>query len=1237
MIRVPLAAAISVALALPGAARAAPRTHPARGYATTEALALRTNPSGDQALALLQRLSGRHWLASPSPLFEVDATRAVEVRLDIAPLANAELELTLHIRNTAPDSTPVDAVFPQIAHLSPGGDAQDLWFCFPARDAVISNQPGHHVRPYGGEFPLQFVDVFHRSWGGIYLATRDLDIQPKTFHVEKSGGEVTLRVERRGKDLAPGEEWVLRAALGAHEGDWHDALAAYRDWVETWFRPAAPRKPWFQDIYNFRQLFLHQNPVLGEHPGVFDPESGDYRFEEFLREDSLAFGAIEHVHLFDWGMDFVHGRVGDYSPWSYLGGIPPLRAEIEHLHARGIGVGLYFEGYLVDPPSLVAQAHGETWQLLDSRGLPYTNFAPSYHLCPHVTEWQDYLRNTFRRARAETGASAFYIDELGFGTQYPCYNPAHGHRVGVSQLAGEQILTAKIRAGLPPEAVLYTEEAPADVARQDLDGSFTYTLAHARANPQSTAKINLARFALPTHKSFEILRVDAPLDDDQEGVKLVFFNGEGLWLEGYLEDDPWFDPLLCATIRKTHRILRAQRRAFADPAPTPLVPTLDPALHANRFEATGERVWTLHNSSADTLCGTLLELRHEPGARYRDAWNGRPLTPVLVGDRARLDLTLAPADVGCVVQELAPRTPPALLGHWCLDERANPSGGTTAVDSSGMGNHGVYRPLLGTGPVLGRASVHDTLYATAADFDGVEDDVVIELGLPPSGPINDLSISAWIRPERSGEQSIFAGGGEGGGGLDFGLGGDGSDLVFRSEGIREDVRRASVATGTWTHVALVIDRGNDALFYVDGVDIGRVERDTPPRVAGGNYFIASDGVGSHFAGGLDDLRVYRGTLTRSEIRVLAESTGPLAGSVVHADGALTRDTNRLELWWPGFWDAMSGIAAYRVGVGRFEGDDSIHPFTDVGEAASHTFTDLELDEGEVVCTVRATNGVGLTVQRSSRTLVAPPELLGHWPLDDPASKNPTGGQSEPTPDSSSHGHDALFQPYQGPGARVGEPSVDPALGSAFEFDGADDELRIPTPHSINELLHDFTLTAWVDPFRRPVPGSSALVFGQGGSGGFRWGIFDTWGGFEGGLILTTPGVRDYLMPFEMPLGTWTHLAVVLDPYDDATFYVNGERLGGARCELPALPGDGPCFISGNGSFGRFEGRLDEVRIYRGELGEAALRELAEIDRCIADLVQEQSSSRGGLEKPALVRRRSREGALRVAEELRFQK
>ena len=54
----------------------------------------------------------------------------------------------------------------------------------------------------------------------------------------------------------PGEVWNLPSTvLGTHTGDWHEGFYAYKDWVQTWYKPIAPRKQWFQDIYNFRQVF----------------------------------------------------------------------------------------------------------------------------------------------------------------------------------------------------------------------------------------------------------------------------------------------------------------------------------------------------------------------------------------------------------------------------------------------------------------------------------------------------------------------------------------------------------------------------------------------------------------------------------------------------------------------------------------------------------------------------------------------------------------------------------------------------------------------------------------------------------------------------------------------------------------------------------------------------------------------------------------------------------------------
>ena len=63
-----------------------------------------------------------------------------------------------------------------------------------------------------------------------------------------------------------------------------------------------------------------------------------------------------------------------------------------------------------------------------------------------------------------------------------------------------------------------------------------------------------------------------------------------------------------------------------------------------------KEVWTLYNARMTTVRGTVLEVPHVAGARYRDLWNDRDLTPRIVGGQALLDLKLDPQGLGCVVQ-----------------------------------------------------------------------------------------------------------------------------------------------------------------------------------------------------------------------------------------------------------------------------------------------------------------------------------------------------------------------------------------------------------------------------------------------------------------------------------------------------------------------------------------------------------------------------------------------------------
>jgi len=95
--------------------------------------------------------------------------------------------------------------------------------------------------------------------------------------------------------------------------------------------------------------------------------------------------------------------------------------------------------------------------------------------------------------------------------------------------------------------------------------------------------------------------------------------------------------------------LRAHRDAFASDDVTPLVPTLMGGVFAHRFAAKRKVVYTLWNTRHRTSRGPVLTLPHRAGARYFDAWNGKPLLPTRTGDSDVIALSIGPRDVGCIV------------------------------------------------------------------------------------------------------------------------------------------------------------------------------------------------------------------------------------------------------------------------------------------------------------------------------------------------------------------------------------------------------------------------------------------------------------------------------------------------------------------------------------------------------------------------------------------------------------
>jgi hypothetical protein len=573
---------------------------------------------------------------------------SVSVWVDVADPKEIGLRASLDLRGHDPAKT--QFIFPELRDLRFGQRAADTWIWTPRRGDVLTAAGVNLREPYAGAGnPFQVIGAFDPRQGtGLYLMTQDMDALSKFYHVQKTAGGTRLAVEYNPLH----DTQLPRTVIGCNQGDWHAQLARYREWLATWYRPAAPRKPWFREVWNFRQQFLHFTVPTAS--GMFDPATKTFKLKEVVDADAAAFGGVDYLHLFDWGWDPVHGRCGDYEPWDYLGGADNFHRAVEEVKAADIPVGLYLEGILVDQESNLGKAHGAQWQMLDPAGKPYTYFAPSYCICPRVPEWQTYLSDTYRRAREQTGAVGFYIDEYGFSAPtYWCYNPAHGHPVPVTPVVGERQMLRQVREKLGPEAAIYTEESPTDVNSQYQDGSFTYNITSV-PDEWSPTHVNLYRFALPDFKTIEIICCDQPLGTNVEAVKRILFNGEAIWIEGIR--DKWFAPETRAQIALNRRVLRESRQCFTSDHVQPLVPTLLSGLYANQFgerkDLLGKTCWTIYNTNYRTVRAEVIAVDHAPGAQYLDEMTGQPLTPRIVGKKAYLTLDIAPRDVVVVSRGL---------------------------------------------------------------------------------------------------------------------------------------------------------------------------------------------------------------------------------------------------------------------------------------------------------------------------------------------------------------------------------------------------------------------------------------------------------------------------------------------------------------------------------------------------------------------------------------------------------
>ena len=597
-----------------------------------------------------------HVDAGGAARLEYVTSRPPSVHLNVQVVVGkpSELAFDASVENAGPRALRIGLTGPNLGPFVLGGDLRSNHYVFPKSGWHYHDRPCSLRARYGGRFPVQFMATVNPEAGsGLYLRTEDQEGVMRDYLLEKRADGMRLGLDYPDQAIEPGVRLrTVRTVLGVSGGDWHTAYDAYVGWVRTWYRPLAQRQKWFREVFNFRQRFLWS------HDPLCDRETGEFRLDRALDEMEQHFGGVEYVHLFDWGYcgpyGRIYGRTGDHSPYDYIkGGKAALKRGIEAIQARGIPVGLYIEGYLLQEKGRLGQAHGKAWQLVNRRGEGvYWPDSTEMMTCPWESAWREVQAGTYATKVEELDVNGMYLDQFGFAnTGKDCWSTEHGHPLPGYAVLGEKGLSTLVRRRV--EAVkagvaLYSEEAPCDVNSQVQDGSFTYHMRSCRTS-RPWAPVHLFRFAVPSFKTFEILVCDRPTGSWAEGVKWVFFNGEGIWIEGPAEE--WFRPETRAAIRACHGILRAHKDAFTSDEPVPLVETEMAGVYANLFPCPDGRkaVYTLYNARHRSVTGPVLAIPTRPNARYRDLWNGADVTPRRGNGHDVLELTLEPRDVGCVL------------------------------------------------------------------------------------------------------------------------------------------------------------------------------------------------------------------------------------------------------------------------------------------------------------------------------------------------------------------------------------------------------------------------------------------------------------------------------------------------------------------------------------------------------------------------------------------------------------
>ncbi len=574
-----------------------------------------------------------------------DAPAPVSGRLTLRWNGPSEIGMAVAVTNASEANLRGSLTITPMPGVTIDDRTENVWTFYPGFGTMIGNEPFFEDEVKSDHLPLSLVTAWSpEKGGGLYVAGHDTGPSYDARYVlEKFDGRVTAATRYLHLDVPPGETAALpEVALGAYLGDYREAVAAYREWMKSWYAPTAPHPEWFRRVCTFIGI----TPTLS----MFLTEDGGMDLSPHIDRMAEYFGPIDYQHVYGWFASQSNGGQGDYSHYELLGGEEAWRGALQGLEDDGVHTGLYLDPLLMDEKAEAAEA-ASAWQIIGADGEVTGWSAGNFYTCGALPDCRRYWADTYERVGRTFPASGLYMDQVGYARPdaWVCYNPEHDHPTPVGMRVAQAPLVREIRAAINrvnPQVVNYSEFVPTEIMTQWQDGSFTHNHRFEWERP-STLLVNPIYWAVPEVKCFEIYAGGA--NNVWENVRLplrLFWGRETLDLAG---EPTEYAPETAAAIRHIGEVWHRYPEAFATTEPEWLVPTLLRGVYANRFRGDGYEVYALFNDLPHTVEGELIEVAHRAGASYREAWEDVVLAPEVERDTARITLTIPPKQVRVIV------------------------------------------------------------------------------------------------------------------------------------------------------------------------------------------------------------------------------------------------------------------------------------------------------------------------------------------------------------------------------------------------------------------------------------------------------------------------------------------------------------------------------------------------------------------------------------------------------------